>query len=180
MPIWALTVIAVGGILLFAAAIAAIVLLMRAYERRAVLRLLGKAENIDAAIRTLEDTIGRLSVAEDDVLEHFAEDPDALERRVLHELASRARVLADELDHSPVPASLVRVAEALADSSYLVSQNAGRVGDELKGEAALNRLAEVDLAGIEAYQAKARAMLVRVSEEFGIEDTAVYGGGLYL
>lgn len=175
-----MTAIAIGVILLLAAAIASLVLVMRAYERRKLLRLLGKAENIDAAIRTLEETLERLSVSEDAVLEHFAQDSEALERRVLHELSSRMTVLSDELDHTPEPTSLVKAAEALADSAYLVAYNSGRVGDEDMGEVALDRLEEVDLAAVEAYQAKARAILARLSEEFGVEDTAVYGGGLYL
>lgn len=180
MPLWAITVIAIGIILLLAAVIAGIVLAIRNYERRSLLKLFGKAENIDAAIRTLEETLASLSVADDAVLEHFAEDVDSLERRVLDELASRMRVLADELDHTPEPTSLIGVAEALADSAYLVAHNAGRVGDEYVGETALGRLGDVDLASIEAYQSKARAMLVRIGEDFGVEETAVYGGGLYL
>ena len=60
----------------------------------------------------------RLAQGSDETLNHFAEDPDSIERRALHEVTSRAQILADELDSMPLPKRLIPAAEALGDAAY--------------------------------------------------------------
>lgn len=180
VPVWAVIGIVVGVLLTAAALAAAGFFGWHAYRRRLLLRLVVKAEAVDALVAALVDTITRLSEASDEDLERFASDTESGERRALHEIAFRGGLLAEELDRIPLPPSLVPPATALADTAYLVGSEASKVTDEQIGSDALEGLAAVDLAAIQAYQRKGRAVLGTTCDVCGLDDTAVYGGGLYL
>jgi len=165
---------------LIGAGVAAFWLGWRSYERRQLLRLTGRLEAVEAAAQALVDTIGRLAQAPDDELEAFAADPDAPERRVLAEVGSRARLLSDELDQMPLPRRLVPVAEAIADAAFVVAREAGCIGENDVGDKALDGLTRIDLASVHSYAGQARTMLGAMCAVCGLDDTAVYGGGLYL
>lgn len=180
MPIWAFMAMAIGAIGVVAVVITLFNVARTALEKRALLQLLVQAENVEAGARTLSELIGQLADAEDEVLEHFADDHDAVERRVLQELAQRLGVTADELDMMPLPAHLVPVGSALADAAYLISTEAGRIREDDRGDDVLVHVGEVDLAAVKGYAGKARGMIHAACLEYGLEDTAVYGGGLYL
>lgn len=180
MPLWAWIAIAAAVLLLAGATFAAAVLGMRAVRRRVLLRLVVRAEAVEATGKALEDSVRRLATADDIELELFADDPDSPERRIMAELAGRAHLLADELDRMAVPGSLVDVAESLADAAYLVSEQAERVREEDRGPEAFDRLGEIDLALVRSYAEKARLRVLNACDVCGLEETAVYGGGLYL
>lgn len=180
MPLWAWITVGVGAVLLLGALVAAIWLALKAARRRALLRLVVRAEAVDAAEKALEETVKRLAVAGDTELEQFADDPDSVERRTMSEVAGRAELLTDELDRMAVPKSLVEVADSLADASYLIAREAERVQDEHLGPDAFDRLAAIDLQAVRAYAQKARLRVIEACEVCGLQDTAVYGGGLYL
>lgn len=169
-----------GSLVLVAASAAGGFFGWQAYRRKLLLRLVVKAEAVDALVAALLDTITRLSEAADEDLERFASDPESGERRALHEIAFRGKMLADELDRMPLPPSLEAPASALADAAYLVGAEASKVQDEHVGSASLESLAAVDLATIQAYSRKGRAVLGITCDVCGLDDTAVYGGGLYL
>lgn len=180
MPAWALIAIGAGSVLLLAGVVAIVILSLRAVERRALLRLIGRAEAIESASAALISVVERLAEGSDDEIEVFADDPESVERRALHEVNTRARIVREEVDVMPVPGKLLHVAEALADAAYLVEQESGRVTDDCVGPAALEVIAEVDLAGVKEYVNKARVLIGGACEVCGVDDTAVYGGGLYL
>jgi hypothetical protein len=180
LPVWAWVVVVVAALIVVAAVVAAVIFGWRAYRRRVLLRLLARAEAVEAAASALVDAATRLAAGSDEELERFADDPDYVERRTLGEVHSRARMLVDELDRMPVPRKLETVAEALADAAFVVAQEASRVGDDVTGPAALENLASTDLALVGAYTKKARVLLVEACEACGLGETAVYGGGLYL
>jgi len=180
VPVWAVVTLIVGLVLLIGAVAAAVWLGWRAYERRQLLRLIGRLESLEAVSQALVEAIGRLSRFADDELEAFAADTDAPERRVLAEVRSRAQLLQDELDHMPLPRRLTPVAEALADAAFVVAREAGLITDDDVGEQALDRLASLDLSAVDAYTAQARTRLAAMCAVCGLEETAVYGGGLYL
>ncbi len=122
-----------------------------------------------------------LAQGSDEALSHFAEDPEAIERRTLHEVASRARMLADELDSMPLPKKLVPAADALGDAAYAIAVEAGKVHDDQVGDAAFDALGSIDLTAIAGRYAAATQEVQRACEVCGLEeDAAVYGGGLYL
>lgn len=180
MPQWAVITIIVGAVALTAALSAALWWGWRAYERQQLLRLIGRLEAAEAAAQALVDSIGRLSEAPDDELEAFTEDPDAAERRVLTEVRQRAHILYDELDHMALPGRLVPIAEAVADAAFVISREAGCITEADVGEQALEKLATIDLESVGGYVARARTTLGAMCAVCGLEDTAVYGGGLYL
>ncbi len=177
---WTLIAVIIGVLLVACAGGAGALFGWQAYRRSVLMNLVVRAEAVEAAGSALIDTITRLSEESDEALEHFCVDREAVERRALHEIVSRAGMLADELDRMPLPASLVSVATALADAAYLISREAALVTDEQTGSDALDALSAMDLALVRAYISKGRAVLFTTCEICGLDDTAVYGGGLYL
>jgi hypothetical protein len=149
-------------------------------ERRYALKLVGLGEGVDFARQALADSLGRLAEGTDQELSAFAENPDSIERRALHEVASRAHLLADELDAMALPPSLVPAGEALADAAYLIAKEAGKVNDEVLGDKAYEALSTIDLEAVETYYKAAMAKLEELCEACGLDDAAIYGGGLYL
>jgi len=180
MPVWAWIAIVAGIVVLLAGATVAGIVAYRAAERRYLLRLIRSREGLDFVRQALGDSLGRLAEGSERELRVFAEDPDSGERRALHEVSARARLLADELDTTALPNRLIPAAMALADAAYLIGREAGRVGDELKGDAALDALGCIDLDAVETYYRAAISAVQSVCEACGLEDSAVYGGGLYL
>jgi hypothetical protein len=180
VPLWAWIAIGAGVVALVAGGIAIGVFAWRAAEERYALRLVRSREGVDFVRQALGDSLSRLAEGSEAELRAFASDPDSAERRALHEVASRAHLLADELDVTPLPRSLIPAAEALADAAYLISTEASRVKDMDTGETALVELGEIDLETVEAYYNAALAAVRQACEACAVEDAAVYGGGLYL
>jgi hypothetical protein len=180
MPPWAWIVIASGAVLIIVAAAAIVVLARRSYHRRMLLRLVVATEAVEAATNGLGDVIARLAVASDEELEIFADEPDSAERRALAEVHSRGRMIRDELDHIAMPKKFLPAAEAIADAAHLVAEQAACVGDDHVGMRALDELAGIDLARVRSYTQAARILVNGACEVCGLDETAVYGGGLYL
>ncbi len=181
MPGWVtVTLIAVGGVLFVAASAAGVFFAWRAYGRRVLLRLVARTEAVEAVGQALVDCVERLAHADHAVLEEFACDAESSERRALHEVAMRAWLLARELDSMPLPRALIPTAESLADAAMVVHQEASRIGDGVVGEAALDALARTDLVRVKAYASAARTRVNDECVSHGLDDLAVYGGGLYL
>lgn len=179
MPIWAWIAIA-GGVLVLVAALLAVVFGRRAYERRLLLRLVVRTEAVEAASSALVDSVGHLSAASDEEIEVFADEVDSVGRKVFSEVHERARMIAEEMDRVPMPKRLVPAAEAVADAAFMVAEQAGKVDGELTGTEALDALSSVDLAEVRRYTQKARVLVTGACEVCGLDETAVYGGGLYL
>ncbi len=168
--------------LLVVAITAAIVLAWRAFVRRVLLRLLVRAEAVEAAAAALVVTVTHLQEADDEVWVAFVEDADSVDRRALEEVRGRALILADELDHMPLPRKLVHVAEALADAAVVVRDQAGLVREGETGASVLDDFSETDLELVSAYLTRARTLIREACDVCGLEgtDDSVYGGGLYL
>jgi len=180
VPDWAMIALIGGAVLLVVAVLGGVLLGWRAFTRRRLLGLLVKAEAVEAAAQGLADVLGRLAEADDEVLAEFASDPESSERRALHEVSMRATMLADELDRMPLPRGLVVLAEELGDAAYMVASQASAVGDDHSGEQALDDLSTIDLGAVRGYTKRARLSLTEACEAMGLDETAVYGGGLYL
>lgn len=180
MSAWSIIFLVLGVLVVAGGLIAGGWYGFKAYERRVLLRMLARTEAVEATVQALDDTLARLSTAEDEELETFAQDPDSGERRALHEVADRAQLLKDELDSVRLPAAEIPLAEALADAAYLAAREAACVTDSDLGQDALEKLASIDLSKVKAYTKRARTKLEAAFAAAGLEDTAVYGGGLYL
>jgi ABC-type multidrug transport system fused ATPase/permease subunit len=127
--------------------------------RRYLTGLVGSRERIFAARRT---------------------DARSEDRRALVELAYGMRLTRDELDVRRMPSRLHTVASELADAAHLIAEQAGRVTDDLPAPAVFDAVGEIDLVGVSFQYDHASAVLDELCEEYGVEDAAVYGGGLYI
>lgn len=181
MTLWGWIAVGVGSVLVVVASSFGVLYAWRAIERRYLLRLISRREAVDAVRQALEDVLRRLAEGSDEQLHHFAMDPEALERRTMHEVWARARILSDELDTMPLPRRLAPAASRLADAAYEVSVEAGKVHDDDIGDLALEALSSIDITAIASVFDAARTEILRVCELCSVEeDASVYGGGLYL
>jgi hypothetical protein len=181
VALWGWIAVGVGSVLIVVALVVGALYGWRAIERRYLLRLISRREAVDAARQALEDVLRRLAEGSDEQLHNFAQDPEALERRTMHEVWVRARILSEELDTMPLPRRLVPAASRLADAAYEVSVEAGKVHDEDTGDLALEALSSIDITAIASVFDGARVEISRVCELCSVEeDASVYGGGLYL
>jgi len=152
----------------------------QALARRYLVGLIGRRESVCASRRTLEAIMRHLADESDEALAAFADDPTSEDRRSLAEVRAQMAVLADELDTRPMPSRIVRVAEELADAAFVIAEEAGRVRDEMDAAEVLAALAQVDLSRVAQQADEADHYIDEASGEYGVEDTAVYGGGLYI
>lgn len=181
MALWGWIAVGAGGVLVLGAIAVGSIFGWRAIERRYLLRLISRREAVYAVRQALEDAVSRLAEGSDEQLHHFALDSDSLERRAMHEVWIRARILSDELDSMPLPRRLLPAAHRLADAAYEVGVEAGKVHDDDGEHLALEALASIDLSVIAAVFDAARVELSSVCEACSVqEDASVYGGGLYL
>ncbi|PKQ17295.1 MAG: hypothetical protein CVT67_00335 [Actinobacteria bacterium HGW-Actinobacteria-7] len=180
MPIWAVIVTIIGTIALMAALAAAAWYGWRTFERRSLLRIVVRTEAVEAAGQALFDVFSRLAEAGDEELTAFADEPESSERRALYEVALKADMISDELDRMRLPRSLIAVAGSVADAAFLVSKEARAVDESDTGDVALEHMSAVDLATVRAYTDQARRRVHESCVECGLEETNVYGGGLYL
>jgi hypothetical protein len=149
-------------------------------SRRYLIRLISRKESISASLRTLEAVLRHLADDSDEALLEFAQDVESLDRRALAEEHQRCIVLTDELATMPMPKRLVPVANALADVAEAVAQESGRIGDQQSADEVLDGLQAVDLDRIGECLAKAEGLIDEACEYYGVEEAAVYGGGLYI
>lgn len=180
MSAWAVIAIVIGVLLVVAALVVGSYLGWRAYERRLLLKLVVRTEGVEAVSAALVDTMARLATASDQEIEAFADDAESMERRTLHEVRGRAGIISAEMDRLALPKRLVPAAEAIADAAYVVREQASLVRDDDRGVDTLEHVGSIDLATVRGYTEKARAFLADACDSCGLEDTAVYGGGLYL
>lgn len=181
MPDWVwYTIGGLGAAAFLAGGVLFVLVSWHAQVRRYVVRLVGRREAVRAGYKSLSETLVRLAEADDEGLMVFAQDAEQLDRRVLAEVARQQEILRDELAVMALPRSLVPAAEALSAAAGAVGREAGRVGEHMGADETLAGLACVDLiAAGDAVRAAEAAMHV-VSEAHGVEEAAVYGGGLYI
>ena len=180
MPVWAWILIAVAA----AAIIATVVVVLTSAWNRAVRRyahhLVGKREEARSIKRALEELLGQLRTGPDEERARFADDPEAIERHSLSDLAARARVLAEELNTMPLPRRLVPSGEALADAVDVLAEEAERAGEGSNGDERLEALTMADLERVGRAFAFADARLGPLCQEYGVDDESMYGRGLYI
>jgi hypothetical protein len=181
MPIWVWALIAVAVIaLLGVAGYFVWRWSWHRYSRRYLYRLVGRQESLAASRRTLEATLRHLADEPEEALLEFASDPEAVDRRALAEEYQRCVVLEDELRTMPMPKPLIPVADALADVAESLAQEAGRIADGQSGDEVLEALSHLDLDVVGTRVDEADALMKDALEYYDVEDTAVYGGGLYI
>lgn len=180
MPVWAWIVVGVVA----AAVIAAIVVVAFTAWNRAVRRyitvLVAKREEARSVRRAFEEIVRGLRLGSHQRQAAFAGDPNAVERHSLADMASRARVLAEELNTMALPARLVPAAEALADAADILAEEVSRAGEGSIGDESLEAILSTDLDRVVRAFAHADSMLAPLAEEYGANEQDVYGRGLYI
>jgi hypothetical protein len=148
--------------------------------RRSLVRLLGRLEAILASAKGLELVLEHLLSADDETLSTFAGDPTSEDRRALEDVATRMRIMGDDLHSMALPKRLWPSAEAMEAAARVVAQQAGGVGDAETPEAVLAALAAVRIADINRAIDVSNEALEPLLLAFDVRDPAVYGGGLYI
>lgn len=180
MPVLVWIAIGVGGAALVTVAVVLSVSAWNRFVRGYIVQLLGKREEARTVRRAFEDIVTLLREGSDSDRGEFADDPEAVERHSLVELALRARELAEETNTMPLPKRLIQAAEALADAADILAEEAGRVGEGALGDEALEALGTIDLSRIDRIYEHAFAQVDAVRDVYHVDETAVYGGGLYI
>ncbi len=153
--------------------------LWRRTVRHYVVVLISNRERVGASLKTVEQLVATLADASDGDLVAFALDTTSEERRTLEEIAERMTFLTEELATMPLPKRLWDAANQLSDAAGLLGVQTGALAGK-EGIEALDALAGVDLAKVIGHVEAADAHLSALGERYGVADTAVYGGGLYI
>ncbi|TLM74035.1 MAG: hypothetical protein FDZ70_07330 [Actinobacteria bacterium] len=169
-----------GALVALIGVVLLVVLAWRRQERKYVVRLVAQREAVRAGLRSLSEVVVRLAEDTDDELTAFVSDERHLDRKALGELHRQQAIVRDELQTVALPKDLWGAADALTAAAAAVAREAGRVGEHAGADDVLTALGEVDLAAARAAVDTADAAVHDVCERFGLEDAAVYGGGLYI
>jgi hypothetical protein len=177
------TVVIVLIVVAAVAAVAGLVIgslfLWRRTVRRYVVVLISNRERVSAALAIVEQLVTVLAGASDGDLVAFALDTTSDERKTLEEIAERMGFLTEELATMPLPKHLWDAANELSDAAGLLGAQTGALAGK-EGTEALDALAGIDLAKVIGHMEAANAQLGEMAERYGVADTAVYGGGLYI
>jgi hypothetical protein len=177
---WIYVIIGVAAVAVVAAIVIAAMLLWQRQVRSAMIGLSGRREAVAAARSGLESVFVALADAGADELTGFALDPESEHRKSLDELASRMRIQADELVDLPLPKAQWQAADLLGTAAGRIAVEIGHVSDAASPEAVLDAVTAIDMASINDVLAPANDEIDRLLAEYGIEDSTVYGGGLYI
>lgn len=181
MPSWAVVLISVlVGVALLGAAAWLGWRAWKRYVQRAFFKLMSRREALRAGNQSVAETLAFLAAADEDMLMEFAEHPEELHRRVLHDVCAHAAVVRDELDTMPLPPSLVPAAESLADAAWFLAELTCGIDGAETPDAVLGALGAMNLEPLERALADADADVEAALHAADIDDTVVYGGGLYV
>lgn len=179
MAAWAWLAI-MGGILALGGLALGLVALWRQYKRNTVIGLIGRREELVASRKSLLEVVEALRASDSAGLMRFETDRDDINRRALADVAGQAALLRDELDLMPLPPKAIPAAEALADAAWYLECEVGRLGGNQTVKEIISALGAIDLSDFDAAVRSADASITDACAACGIEDRAVYGGGLYI
>lgn len=170
----------IAGIAL-ALAVATVVVARLAWRRqvrRYLVGLVGRRESIGAALKTADGGVRALAAGTVDELLAFA-GKDSEERRTFIEIADRMRIETAELADLALPKKLWPLADSLQAAAQSLTDQVGGVGDGA-GEAVLDALVALDLETARTALREADGHIAAASTVYGLTDSSVYGGGLYI
>lgn len=173
-------IVAAVGVLLIAGIVVGSIFLWRREVRRSFLGLVGRREAIRAAYRGLEAVFAALADETPEAVAQFATDPASVQRKALEELHVRMTVQVDELQAIALPKEFWRAADLLQAAASRLRDEVCRINQAPTPEAVLDGVAALDVAGIRSAIAAAGEELDRKSGDVGVQDSVVYGGGLYI
>jgi hypothetical protein len=168
------------GVLLIAGAVVGGIALWKRQVRRSLVGLVGRREAIRAAYRALESVFASLAEESTEELIAFAERPDNVRRKALEELRERMALEAEELEDVALPKTAWHDADLLMAAAVLIRDQISTITGAPDPDAVLGAVANIDVAAMRAALAEAGIELDRLLRESDVEDSAVYGGGLYI
>ncbi len=180
MPVWAWILIAVLTTVAIAAVAVAVFAVLRRAQARYLRRLAGSREEAKALKRAFDELVGGLQQGTHERRAMFADDPEAIERHSLADLSGRARALAEELNTAPMPQRFVGAAEALADASDILAEEAERAGEGSIGDESLEALVSADLNRVDRAFSYADEHVGPLIAEYDIDEQDVDVKGLYV
>jgi hypothetical protein len=181
MSIWVIYgIVATVGVLVIAGIVVGSILLWRRQVRKSLVGLVGRRESVSAAYRGLEAVFGALGSDDPAVVSQFAIDPTSTHRKALEELQTRMAIEAEELQNVALPKRFWPAADLLMSSAIKLRDEVGRINQAPTPDAVLDGVAAIDVTGIRAAIAAAGEELDRQLHETGVDDSAIYGGGLYI
>lgn len=180
MPVWLWILIGIGAAAVVTAAVVVALSVWNRIARRHVVQLLGKREEARSLRKSVEEIVTNVREGAEAKRAEFAENPEGIERHSLLELTHRARVFAEEVNTMPMPARMVPAAEALADAADILAEESGRVGEGTVGLTVLDALDSIDLVRVDRIFEHAFELITAVREAYHVDDSTVFGGGLYI
>ena len=179
----AITIVVVLSLVAVGAIVFGVVLLIRSLKasgtRRTVVTFIGRKEAILASYKALWNVVQRLAQASDEELSRFNEDPADEERRTFEEVASRMRIVEDELKSTEVPPGLETAAMTMEDAARLIFEAAGSVDGAGESDA-LTAAGEIDFQVIADAVARMETELHDTAARYHVDESSLYGGGLYI
>lgn len=173
-------IVAAVGIILVAGIVVGSIALWRREVRRSLVALVGRREAIRAAYRGLEAVFAALADDSPETVALFATDASSVQRKALEELQARMAMQVDELQHVRLPKRFWHTADLLQAAASKLRDEVCKMNQAPTPEAVLDGVAAIDVTGIRATIAAAGEELDRRLSDTGIQDPAVYGGGLYI
>lgn len=176
--------VAVGATVLLVALIVVVcliaLLVYRRYIRSLLVWLIAHREKIRASRHTLATILRYLVDESDEALLAFASDNDNDNRKALAEIANRMSITREELDMKRVPSVLLPATIELADCAHVVFDVAEWLNSGTSENEILHRLGVIDLKPVVQQCDLTDSILLALCDRFNIDDSVVYGGGLYL
>ena len=158
--------------------------LYRVFSKRwiriSIMHLIGYRERITASRKTLEAVVGHLVNGNESTILSFASDPSDDNRRALSETGQRMLITRDELDLRRLHPRTHQAAEELADAAHLIAIYALPYEADLSAGENLDALSSMNLKAVTEQFQIADTLLAELCIAYDVEESVVYGGGLYI
>jgi len=149
--------------------------------RAALVTLVARAESVRSGLESLRGFMERLADADEQTWMAFVSDSKDDERRTLEEVCHRMDVVSRELAEGPLQKAAHPVADTLQGIAVTAHDWTAEVGEAKTAEEVLDIMTRtIDLKGLVESFDGACEDLERLLETFGVKDSSVYGGGLYI
>jgi hypothetical protein len=149
--------------------------------RVALVTLVARAESVRSGLESLRGFLERLADADEQTWMAFASDPQDDERRTLTEVCYRMDVVSRELAEGPLQKVAHPVSDTLPGIAVKVHDWTTRLGETKTVEEVVDIImGGIDLKDLLESFDGAHEDLERLLETFGVKDSSVYGGGLYI
>jgi len=170
---------AAGGLVVLIVLVLIARRLWRRRVRRYVSVVMGRRTAVASGLKSL---VGLMSTLADGDTAIWLDvvSPDSEMHCELRELMGRMKLVAKDLSETPLPKSVWPHVEMLEKVAERVVAEAGRVVDADTPETLIAAVEGLDLIGVADEFAQVSDTLEGVFVQYGVKDSVIYGGGLYI